>query len=104
MRARASERDNNYLSVLTELQADCFAGIWARQASDRFGSIDRGDIDEAINAAAAVGDDVLMRNAGRVPVPDSFTHGSAQDRQTWFVKGFESGELASCNTFKEAGL
>lgn len=104
MRARASESDSNYLSVLTELQADCFAGIWARQASDQFGTIDRGDINEAINAAAAVGDDVLMRNAGRVPVPDSFTHGSAEDRQTWFVKGFESGQLADCNTFGEAGL
>lgn len=104
MRARASESDGNYLSVLTELQADCFAGIWARQASEQFGTIDRGDINEAISAAAAVGDDVLMQNAGRVPVPDSFTHGSAEDRQTWFVRGFESGELAACNTFGEAGL
>lgn len=104
MRSRASEKDSNMLSVLTELQADCFAGIWARQAQERFGSLERGDLDEAINAARAVGDDVLQANAGRVPVPDSFTHGSAADRQQWFAQGFDSGDMASCNTFQQAGL
>lgn len=104
MRARASERESNELSVLTELQADCFAGIWARQASEQFGTIDRGDMAEAVNAAAAVGDDAIMKGAGRVPMPDAFTHGSSADRQEWLVRGFDSGELAACNTFKAAGL
>lgn len=104
MRSRASQSDSNYLSVLTELQADCFAGIWARQASDQFGSIDEGDIREAIRAAGAVGDDVLMKQAGRTPMPDSFTHGSAEDRQSWFTRGFKTGEMGQCNTFGEAGL
>lgn len=103
-RARASQSDSNYLSVLTELQADCFAGIWARQASDQFGTIDEGDIREAIRAAGAVGDDVLMQQAGRTPVPDSFTHGSADERQSWFTRGFKTGQMGQCNTFGEAGL
>jgi len=103
MRQRASERDSNALSVLTELQADCFAGIWGRQAAASL-NVDQSDFNEAINAAAAVGDDVLMRQAGRVPVPDSFTHGSAAERQEWFARGFRSGELAQCNSFGEAGL
>lgn len=103
-RARASQSDSNYLSVLTELQADCFAGIWARQASDQFGTIDQGDIREAITAAGAVGDDVLQSQAGRVPMPDSFTHGSAADRQSWFSRGFDSGQMSDCNTFREAGM
>lgn len=104
MRARASETDSNRLSVLTELQADCFAGIWARHASDRFGSIEQGDVEEAVNAARAVGDDILMEKAGRAPMPDSFTHGSAADRMTWLKRGMESGSLDQCNTFAEAGL
>lgn len=103
-RARASETDSNHLSVLTELQADCFAGIWARQASDRYGTIDQGDIEEAVNAARAVGDDVLMQKAGRAPMPDSFTHGSARDRMTWLQRGMQSGQLAQCDTFSNAGL
>ena len=104
LRQQSSQSDSNYLSVLTELQADCFAGIWARQASDQFGSIDQGDLNEAMNAAAAVGDDVIQQSAGRTPMPDSFTHGSAEQRQEWLAKGFKSGELEACNTFKEAGL
>lgn len=103
VRARASEADSNHLSVLTELQADCFAGIWARQASDRFGTIDDGDIEEAVNAAKAVGDDVLMQKAGRAPMPDAFTHGSARDRMAWLQRGMRSGDINQCNTFKEAG-
>lgn len=103
-RAQASQAQSNALSVLTELQADCFAGIWARQASEQFGSIQPGDLEEAQRAAQAVGDDVIQANAGRTPVPDSFTHGSAAERQEWLMRGFNSGELAQCNTFKEAGL
>ena len=104
VRARASEADSNHLSVLTELQADCFAGIWARQASERYGTIEQGDIEEALNAARAVGDDVLMQKAGRAPMPDSFTHGSARDRMTWLQRGMRSGQLAQCDTFSNAGL
>lgn len=103
IRQRASEADSNRLSVLTELQADCFAGIWGRQASQQL-KITREDFNEAIGAAAAVGDDRLMESAGRVPMPDSFTHGSSADRQEWFARGFESGEVAQCNTFGQAGL
>ena len=104
MRQQVSESDSNYLSVLTELQADCFAGIWARQASDQFGTIEEGDLQEAQTAARAVGDDVIQANAGRTPMPDSFTHGSAAERQEWLMRGFRSGQLADCNTFSEAGL
>lgn len=104
MRARVGQVESNQLSVLTELQADCFAGIWARQADQRFGTIEPGDIDEAINAARAVGDDILMKSAGRVPVPDSFTHGSAAERSAWLHRGMQSGRLDQCNTFAEAGL
>ncbi|MDO5631565.1 MAG: neutral zinc metallopeptidase [Paracoccus sp. (in: a-proteobacteria)] len=104
MRQQVSSADSNYLSVLTELQADCFAGIWARQASEQFGTIDQQDLREAQNAARAVGDDVLQANAGRTPMPDSFTHGSAEQRQEWLMRGFNSGQVAQCNTFAEAGL
>ena len=101
-RQRADEAQANRISVLTELQADCFAGIWARQANEQFGSIEQGDIEEAINAAAAVGDDTLMQNAGRAVVPDAFTHGSSEQRMEWFQRGFRSGQLGQCDTFKAA--
>lgn len=104
MRQRVSESDSNQLSVLTELQADCFAGIWARHAQQRFGGISQSDVNDAINAARAVGDDILMERAGRTPMPDAFTHGSAQQRSTWLMRGMKSGDIAQCNTFKEAGL
>ncbi|MTH78731.1 KPN_02809 family neutral zinc metallopeptidase [Paracoccus aestuariivivens] len=104
LRQQTDEVTANRISVLTELQADCFAGIWGRQASDQFGTIEDGDIEEAINAAAAVGDDTLMKDAGRAVRPESFTHGSAQDRMAWFKRGFSTGQLAECNTFKEVGM
>lgn len=103
-RARASEADSNALSVRIELQADCFSGIWARHASDAFGSIERGDVAEAMNAAAKIGDDTLQKNAGRRPMPDSFTHGTSEQRQRWFAAGYESGELGSCDTFSVRNL
>ncbi|MBU3029786.1 KPN_02809 family neutral zinc metallopeptidase [Paracoccus marinaquae] len=103
-RSRASQRDSNTLSVMTELQADCYAGIWARQAQQQFGSLEEGDLDEAIGAAQAVGDDVIQSNAGRTPVPDSFTHGSAEQRRTWLLRGLRSGDMRQCDTFSEAGL
>ncbi len=98
-RPALSEVEANSLSVATELQADCFAGIWARQAQERFGTLDVGDLEEAMRAAEAVGDDVIQANAGRTPIPDSFTHGSAEQRQTWLMRGFQSGDLRQCDTF-----
>ncbi len=100
-RQRAGETESNRLSVLTELQADCYAGIWARQASDQFGTITEADIREAHRAAAAVGDDALMKQAGRAPMPDSFTHGSSAQRQEWLLRGFRSGRMADCDTFRQ---
>lgn len=102
-RAQAGPAESNRLSVLTELQADCFAGIWARHAADRFGSIEPGDVDEAVAAARAVGDDILMEKSGRAPMPDSFTHGSAADRSAWLMRGMRSGQIADCDTFAGAG-
>ncbi|WP_330450921.1 neutral zinc metallopeptidase [Paracoccus marcusii] len=99
-----SETQANQLSVATELQADCYAGIWARQAQERFGSLDVGDLDEAMRAAEAVGDDVIQASAGRTPMPDSFTHGSAAQRQEWLMRGFDSGDMRQCDTFGAGAL
>lgn len=99
LRRRAAPERSNELSVRQELQADCFAGIWARRTQSSTGIIEDGDIEEALNAAAAVGDDRLQRQAqGRV-MPETFTHGSSAQRVEWFRRGFQSGELASCDTF-----
>lgn len=103
-RQRSGEAQANRISVLTELQADCFAGIWARQANEQFGSLEPGDVEEAIGAAEAVGDDTLMANAGRAVVPDAFTHGSSEQRMEWFQRGFQSGQMGQCDTFKAAGI
>ena len=99
IRSRASEREANAISVRIELQADCYAGIWARTADEQFGSLEKGDIEEAMNAAKQIGDDTLQRNAGRVPQPHTFTHGTSEQRQRWFSRGFESGDMRDCDTF-----
>ena len=99
MRAQSSTEQSNAISVRIELQADCYAGIWARNAQDKFASLERGDVAEAMNAAKQIGDDTLQRNAGRVPSPHTFTHGTSAQRQRWFVRGFETGEMAQCDTF-----
>ena len=104
LRSQVGDRQANQISVLTELQADCYAGIWARQAQQRFGTLEEGDLEEAMCAAEAVGDDVIQSNAGRTPMPDSFTHGSAAQRQEWLMRGFNSGDMAQCDTFQAAGL
>ena len=104
VRARASEAQSNALSVRIELQADCFAGIWAHHAAEQFGSIEQGDIEEATNAAARIGDDTLQRSAGRVPMPDSFTHGTSGQRQSWFLRGYRSGDIGACDTFSNNSL
>jgi predicted metalloprotease len=99
VRQRSDEATSNALSVRIELQADCFSGIWARRAEAMFGSLEPGDIEEAMNAAARIGDDTLQREAGRTVRPDSFTHGSSEQRQRWFATGYERGSVAACDTF-----
>ncbi len=99
IRGQVSQEEANAISVRIELQADCYSGIWARQAQEKFGSLERGDIEEAMNAAAQIGDDTLQRNAGQRPMPESFTHGTSEQRQRWFATGFETGDLEACDTF-----
>jgi predicted metalloprotease len=101
-RQRASEADSNELSVRMELQADCYAGIWAHfAASERQEQIvEAGDIDEALNAASAVGDDTIQKRVQGHVNQESFTHGSGAQRQQWFRKGFGSGRVQDCNTFQ----
>lgn len=104
LRARANQTTSNRISVLIELQADCYAGIWARVMRDRFGVLEPGDIEEALNTAARIGDDALQRAAQGVVVPDSFTHGTSAQRQRWFARGFETGDPQSCDTFGASEL
>ncbi len=92
----------NKLSVLQELQADCFAGVWAQRNQQRVQFLEPGDIDEALNAASQIGDDRLARASGRAVTPDSFTHGTSQQRVNWFTRGLESGSVQSCDTFSGA--
>ena len=102
-RARVSESQANALSVRIELQADCYAGLWAQQASQRLRVTDA-DIRQALETAARIGDDALQRAAGRRPVPDSFTHGTSQQRQDWFFRGYRSGDPGQCDTFRAQSL
>lgn len=92
----------NALSVRQELQADCFAGLWGHYVNTREQILDPGDLEEALAAATAIGDDRLQREAGRSVVPDSFTHGSSAQRVEWFRRGFESGDINACDTFSGA--
>jgi uncharacterized protein len=94
----------NALSVRQELQADCFAGVWAYHAHAQRGVLEPGDIDEALNAAAAVGDDRIQGQTRGTVAPDSFTHGSSAQRASWFQRGFEAGEPAACDTFAEGAV
>jgi predicted metalloprotease len=99
-RQRLSERDYNALSVRLELQADCFAGVWAHHSQQSKGWLEKGDIEEGLNAAAQIGDDTLQRKSQGTVVPESFTHGSSEQRTRWFKRGLESGDLKACDTFK----
>lgn len=103
-RARAGEAEANALSVRIELQADCYAGIWARAARDRLGTIEPGDFDEALEAARRIGDDTLQRAAGRRPMPHTFTHGTSDQRQRWFARGLDTGRIEACDTFAARSL
>ena len=94
-KALSSKTEANAVQVKVELQADCYAGIWAHYVSD---VIEEGDIEEALNAASAIGDDTLQKKAKGYVVPDAFTHGSSKDRMAWFSKGYKYGDLSSCQT------
>ncbi|MFG6530261.1 MULTISPECIES: neutral zinc metallopeptidase [unclassified Sulfitobacter] len=97
MRQQASEVEANALTVRLELMADCFSGIWASNVE---GLMEKGDLEEALNAARMIGDDHLQRQAGQVPQPHTFTHGTSEQRARWFERGFESGQIAACDTFE----
>ncbi|MBW8686922.1 KPN_02809 family neutral zinc metallopeptidase [Chitinophaga rhizophila] len=104
MRSQLSEREYNKLSVMLELQADFFAGVWAHHAQKMQNILEPGDIEEALNAASAVGDDALQKaSSGRV-VPDAFTHGTSEQRMRWFKKGFETGDIRQGDTFNAPNL
>lgn len=103
-RGRMGRTQANAVSVRVELQADCFAGVWAQRAEQSRQWLDPGDIASAMNAAQKIGDDALERAAGRAVVPDSFTHGTSAQRQHWFMAGYRSGDIQACNTFGAAGL
>jgi predicted metalloprotease len=96
---RSSEVEANRIQVAMELQADCFAGVWAYHANQAVPLLEPGDVEEGLGAAQAIGDDRLQRNAGRAVTPDSFTHGSSADRQRWLSQGLRTGDPSACDTF-----
>ncbi|MBS1170265.1 MAG: neutral zinc metallopeptidase [Burkholderiaceae bacterium] len=102
MRQRMSKAEYNKVSVRLELQADCYAGVWAHHANRAKPFLDPGDVDEALKAANAIGDDTLQRAARGAVVPDSFTHGTSEQRMRWFKTGFDSGSVSACDTFSKA--
>jgi uncharacterized protein len=99
MRARASQAEYNAMSVRVELQADCFAGVWAHHAQNSRQILEQGDVEEAMNAAARIGDDALQQSRGGAMLPESFTHGTSAQRQRWFTTGLKSGSVKACDTF-----
>ncbi len=103
LQARSGAAEKNKLNVMLELQADCLAGMWAHQAQKKRDILEEGDIEEALNAASAVGDDRIQKKTQGYVVPDAFTHGSSAQRVSWFKRGFEQGNFQACDTFK-AGL
>jgi uncharacterized protein len=103
-RQRASEAEANALSVRMELQADCFAGIWAHNADSSRHLLEAGDIESGLNAAAAIGDDRLQKQSQGYVSPESFTHGSSEQRVRWFKRGFEQGSVDACDTFATRNL
>jgi predicted metalloprotease len=103
-RGRVSQVEFNALSVRLELQADCFAGVWAHHAQASRQLLEQGDVEEAMNAAARIGDDALQRAGGGAVVPDSFTHGTSAQRQRWFDTGLKNGSVKGCDTFSARQL
>ena len=104
MRQRGSEAQANAMSVRVELQADCFAGVWAKRSDDAKGWLESGDVESALNAASQIGDDTLQRKSQGQVVPESFTHGSSAQRVGWFKRGLQSGDINQCNTFEARTL
>jgi len=104
LQPRLSTAKKNKLSVMVELQADCLAGVWAHQTEKKRQILEAGDIEEALNAASAIGDDRIQKRSQGYVVPDSFTHGSSAQRVRWFKTGLEQGTFNSCNTFHESRL
>jgi predicted metalloprotease len=103
-RRRVSQVEGNKLSVMQELQADCFSGVWAHHAQRTRQILEEGDIEEALNAASAIGDDRLQQRGRGYVTPDSFTHGSSKQRVHWFRQGFKNGDVGQCNTFRADNL
>ena len=103
-RGRVSQADANALSVRQELQADCFAGVWAHHAQRVRNVLEPGDVEEALTAAAAIGDDRLQRQSQGYVVPETFTHGTSEQRMRWFREGFRTGDTAGCDTFQTPAL
>ena len=99
MQQQLDEADSNALSVRLELQADCLAGVWANHADRTRNILEAGDVEEALNAASAIGDDTLQRQSRGTVVPESFTHGTSAQRQRWFRVGLDSGDINRCDTF-----
>jgi predicted metalloprotease len=99
MKQRLGQAEANALSVRLELQADCLAGVWAARADEASDILERGDVEEALKAASAIGDDTLQRRSRGTVVPESFTHGTSAQRQRWFRKGLSSGDPDACDTF-----
>jgi uncharacterized protein len=104
MRGRVSQAQQNALSVRVELQADCFAGVWAYHAQKARQILEQGDIEQALNAATQIGDDTLQRKAQGTVVPESFTHGSGAQRVSWFKRGIQTGSVQQCDTFEARQL
>jgi hypothetical protein len=104
MRGRVSKTEYNAMSVRLELQADCFAGLWAHHAQRARAILEQGDVEEAMNAAAKIGDDALQRGGGGAIVPESFTHGSSAQRARWFNNGLQQGNVKACDTFSARNL
>lgn len=96
---QVSKTEANQLSVMLELQADCFAGVWANRTEQSQQILEQGDVEEALNAASQIGDDRLQRQAQGYVVPDSFTHGSSKQRMEWFARGLQTGDINQCDTF-----
>lgn len=99
IRSQVSTEESNQISVMIELQADCLSGVWGRGVHEEFGAIEKGDFEEALNAARQIGDDTLQRNAGQRPMPHTFTHGTSEQRARWFYTGLQTGDINACNTF-----
>jgi predicted metalloprotease len=104
LRARASEAQGNAISVRVELQADCFAGLWANKSQQAKHWLDQSDIESALNAAAQIGDDTLQKRSRGTVVPESFTHGTSAQRAAWFKRGLQGGDLRQCDTFASREL